>query len=186
MPAKGWDANRPPGGDPAGGGMAPPTGSGPVVTAPGAPTASAPTVAPTVASDRIASDRTYETTVVVGDTAVVEVKEKKRRKKKKYSSKSARDFQQAGNAFSKGAFRLANAVAVGLDTFHRSQNRSAKKKRDGMLKDGMLNTAKGFRDAGQEAARAPYDIYNRVNVWRQARRAMKMFVDPMGMFPKVK
>jgi hypothetical protein len=107
----------------------------------------------------------------------------RKKRKKKYSSKSARDFQEAGNAFSKGAFRMASAVAIGLDTFHRNQNRSAKKKRDGMVKDAMLNAARGFRDAGAEAARAPYDVYKRVNVWRQARRAMRTFMmfDPTSI-----
>ena len=162
MPAKGWDATRPPGSDPAAGSIAPPTGStGTGTTASGA----------SMAAD---------------SAPVVDDEGKKKRRKKKYSSKQARDFQDMGSAFSKGAFRMANAVAIGLETFHRSQNRSARKKRDGMVKDVMLNTAKGFRDAGQEAARAPYDIYKRVNVWRQARRAMKMFADPTGMLPKVK
>jgi hypothetical protein len=106
---------------------------------------------------------------------VVERPDKKKRGKKKYSSKSARDFQEMGRGFSKGVFRMANAVAVGLGAFNRNQNRSARKRKDGALKDVMLNTARGFRDAGVEAARAPYDVYKRLDMWRQARRAMKMF-----------
>ena len=95
--------------------------------------------------------------------------------KKRYSSRTARDFQEMGRGFSKGVFRMANAVAVGLGAFDRNQKRSARKKKDGALKDLMLNTARGFRDAGAEAARAPYDVYKRLDMWRQARRAMKMF-----------
>ena len=168
MPAKGWDATKPPGGGqptetsvPPLGGSAP--ASGPSVTVlaadPHPPTAGAP----------------Y--TPRAGDDVVVEEYDgpKKKKRKKKYSSGKARDFQKMGKGMSKGAFRMAYAVAIGLDTFYRNQNRSARKKKDGMMKDFMLNTARGLRDAGAEAARAPYDVYKQVDMWRQARRAMKMF-----------
>jgi hypothetical protein len=169
MPAKGWDATKPAGSGqpvetsvpPLGGSGA---GAGPAVTVlasdPHPPTAGEPY-----------TPRSGEPGVAVEDLDGT----KKKKRKKKYSSKSARDFQEMGRGLSKGAFRMAYAVAIGLDTFYRNQNKSARKRKDGMMKDVMLNTARGLRDAGAEAARAPYDVYKRVDVWRQARRAMKMF-----------
>jgi hypothetical protein len=166
MPAKGWDATKPPG-----------SGQPTETTAPplsGQVPAAGPSV--TVVPDpHLASAGEPYTPRAGEDGDVEETYKKKKKRKKKYSSKSARDFQEMGRGMSKGAFRMAYAVAVGLDTFYRNQNRSARKKRDGMMKDVMLNTARGLRDAGAEAARAPYDVYKRVDVWRQARRAMKMF-----------
>lgn len=169
MPAKGWDSTKPGSQEPAETVTPPVGGTGPAVRVSTAPDV---TVHAEVRSQ--GGSVVEETTTVVVDDV-----DGKKRRKKKYSSKSARDFQEMGNAVSKGAFRMSNAIAVGLDTFYRNQNRSAKRKKDGMVKDVMLNTARGFRDAGAEAARAPYDVYKRVDVWRQARRMMKMFTDPM-------
>lgn len=168
MPAKGWDATKPPGsGQPAETSVPPLGGSAP---------ASGPSVT-VLAADPHPPTAGEPYTPRAGEGVVVEEFDgrKKKKRKKKYSSKSARDFQEMGRGLSKGAFRMAYAVAIGLDTFYRNQNRSARKKRDGMMKDVMLNTARGLRDAGAEAARAPYDVYKRVDMWRQARRAMKMF-----------
>jgi hypothetical protein len=155
MPAKGWDATKPPG-------SGQPTETSTVLAAdPHPPTAGEPY-----------TPRAGQPGVTAEDDGVTTTKKKR---KKKYSSKSSRDFQEMGRGLSKGAFRMAYAVAIGLDTFYRNQNKSARKRKDGMIKDVMLNTARGLRDAGAEAARAPYDVYKRVDVWRQARRAMKMF-----------
>jgi hypothetical protein len=102
-----------------------------------------------------------------------DTKKKKRKKgrKKKYS-KGTRDVQELGHAFSKGAYRMGNAVAVALDAFYRQQSKSARKKRDGMMRDAMKNWGRGFRDGAREAAKAPYDVYKRVDVWRQARMGL--------------
>lgn len=165
MPAKGWDATKPPGsGQPTETSVPPLGGSAPGVTV----TASEP-------HPRTAGEPYTPRTTEAGLDAEEIDGEKKKKRKKKYSSKQARDFQEMGRGMSKGAFRMAYAVAIGLDTFYRSQNKSARKKKDGMMKDVMLNTARGLRDAGAEAARAPYDVYKRIDMWRQARRAMKMF-----------
>jgi hypothetical protein len=169
MPAKGWDATKPPGGGQPAETSVPPLSGTVSATGPSVTVLAADPHPPTAGEP-------YTPRAGDGGDVVEDYEgQKKKKRKKKYSSKSARDFQQLGKGMSKGAFRLAYAVAIGLDTFYRSQNRSARKKRDGMVKDVMLNTARGLRDAGAEAARAPYDVYKRVDVWRQARRAMKMF-----------
>jgi hypothetical protein len=119
-----------------------------------------------------ASDSTATAHTPLPDVVITDEPTKKKKKGKKKYSKGSRDLQELGHAFTKGAYRMSNAVAVGLDTFHRQQSKSARKKRDGMMRDAMKNWARGFRDGTVEAAKAPYDVYKRVDIWRQARMGM--------------
>lgn len=97
-----------------------------------------------------------------------------RGKRPKKYSRGTKAPQQLGHALSKGAARLSKAVATGFDTFYQRQSKSSRNKRDGMIKDAMKNWNHASRDAAKEAVKAPYDVFKRVDFWRQARAGMRM------------
>lgn len=79
---------------------------------------------------------------------------KKKRKKRRYSSR----FKVPGRAefgVSKAAKRLANAVSDGLDTYVRRSNRSARKRRDGALKDLVKNSTRGVGKTLRKTTKVP-------------------------------
>ncbi len=79
---------------------------------------------------------------------------KKKRKKRRYSSR----FKVPGRAefgVSKAAKRLANAVSDGLDTYVRRSNRSARKRKDGALKDLVKNSTRGAGKTLRKVTKVP-------------------------------
>ncbi|MCC7383292.1 MAG: hypothetical protein IT384_15760 [Deltaproteobacteria bacterium] len=80
-----------------------------------------------------------------------------KKKRKKYSKglKSAQRFEEG---MTKAQRRLAKAVYEGLSTWNRTTDRSARKKKDGALRDVMKNSAKATEKAIRVAARAPRDF----------------------------
>jgi hypothetical protein len=78
-------------------------------------------------------------------------------KKKKYSRRY-RDAQKLEEGFTRTGERLAKAVADGLFEYRRRRNRSARKKRDGAIKDAVRNWGRGLQEALVTAAKAPRDL----------------------------
>jgi hypothetical protein len=88
---------------------------------------------------------------------------RKGRKKKRYT-KGTKLLQRAGFGGIKASYRISDAVATGLDRFYKRSRRSSRKRRDGLLKDLLDNSAKGFRVTAREIGKAPYDFTRRINV----------------------
>ena len=107
-------------------------------------------------------------------------KKKKKKKKKRYSS-GTRDAQKLERAFGWAANRIARGVAVGLETYNRESGRSANKKRDGAVRDALVNASLGVGDAMQEFSRAPRALAKGIPsglMWRQMRSVARVVMPP--------
>jgi hypothetical protein len=125
------------------------------------------------------------TTPLVADTATSvidaeEPKKKKKKRKKRYSS-GTRDAQKLERAFSRAAGRIARAVSVGLETYNEESGRSGRKKKDGAVRDALVNASLGMGDALQEASRAPRELAKGIPsgvMWRQMRSVARVVLPP--------
>ncbi|MEW6736395.1 MAG: hypothetical protein AB1489_34200 [Acidobacteriota bacterium] len=99
----------------------------------------------------------------------------KKAKKKRYS-KGLKDLQKFEDGLSKSARRISRALASGLTTYRKRRNKSASKRRDGAIRDGLVNWSKGLGKTLRKASDAPYDIAKSVNskkITRELRRAFR-------------
>ncbi|HEX8475530.1 MAG TPA: hypothetical protein VF666_15995 [Pyrinomonadaceae bacterium] len=97
---------------------------------------------------------------------VYEVRTKKR--KKKYS-KGLKDPQRWEDGISLASKRLARSIEQGLRTYRRRRNKSARRKKDGAIRDGLENVSIGFGRTLRVASDAPYDLARKVNSKRFSR-----------------
>ncbi|HYL05370.1 MAG TPA: hypothetical protein VE075_04990 [Thermoanaerobaculia bacterium] len=100
------------------------------------------------------------------------VKSRKRNRKKKKYSRGTKPFQRLLLGVSKAGFRTSNSLAKGLDTFVKRSNKSARKRRDGLVRDSLRNASRGAGKAFTEAGKAPEEIARRLGtrrVWRVVR-----------------
>jgi len=88
-------------------------------------------------------------------TFVVE-REKSKRRKRKYSE-GIRPFAEIERGASRVLDRLASAVEEGIYEWRKEGDRSARRKRDGALRDAPENLAKAFSRTLRVASRAPVD-----------------------------
>src|ERR1700692_2416537 len=100
------------------------------------------------------------------------VYEKKKRKKK--YSRGLKEPQRLGKGLARSAERLAQAVADGISETCRRGNNSARKKRDGAIKDAVRKVGRGLEAAISTAAKAPTDLTKRVST----RRLTRLVVPP--------
>lgn len=100
--------------------------------------------------------------------------EEPKKKKKKYS-KGLKNAQRFEEGMTKAQRRLAKAVFEGLDSWNRATDRSARKKKDGALRDVMKNSAKATEKAIRVAARAPRDFVKTARPFKPKRMARMMF-----------
>jgi hypothetical protein len=99
---------------------------------------------------------------------------KKRRRKKKYSS-GLKDPQKVEQGLSRSVERVAHAVADGFTRYRRRRNNSARKKRDGAIKDVCRNVGRGAETAIRRAAKAPTDLTRKLSF----RRVTRLLVPPL-------
>ena len=106
----------------------------------------------------------------------------KTKKNKKYKySRGLRDLQKSGRSVSKVSSRLARSVSKGMDAYRKASDKSARKKRDGAIRDFGLNMAKGVSKTLRESSRAPFDLARAMSqrgsrrlIRRQVRAASRM------------
>lgn len=100
-----------------------------------------------------------------------------RRRGKRYS-KGWKDSQIIERDVSRSAERLADAASDGLNRYRRSRNRSAKKKKDGAIKDFVRNVGRGAEDALRTGSKAPSDLTRRATSKRLKRTLRLVPVPP--------
>ncbi len=100
-----------------------------------------------------------------GRQPAVHVVEKKKRKKKRRRkvSRELRDLEQLERHLGRAAQRAARAVADGLDAYRLRRRRSARRKRDGALRDLPRNAAEGMAETLRTASRVPVDLARAVD-----------------------
>ncbi len=91
------------------------------------------------------------------DAAPLAVVKSKKKKKMKYS-RGLRDLQTVGRRLTKVSERLARANAAGIETYRKASDKSARKKRDGAMRDFGVNAAKGMSKSLRKSSRVPVDI----------------------------
>jgi hypothetical protein len=102
---------------------------------------------------------------------VLERTKKGKKKGKRYTS-GTKGLQQLALGVSKAAYRSANSFADGFRVFSKQSNKSARRRRDGLIRDSLRNASSGFAEGLTELGRAPGEIARRIssrNVWRTFR-----------------
>jgi hypothetical protein len=99
------------------------------------------------------------------------VKNKKKNKKLKYS-RGLKDLQKSSRSLTKISVRLARANARGMQTYLKASDKSARKKRDGAMRDFGVNVAKGLGKSLRLSSRVPVDMAKALTP-RGARKRMR-------------
>ena len=92
------------------------------------------------------------------EQSVITAEPKSKKKKKKKYSRLFRGVQEYERAYSKSAKRLSNAISIGIDEWIAKRDKSASKKRDGAIKDSLMNISKAVSKSLEEAAKVPYKL----------------------------
>jgi hypothetical protein len=107
--------------------------------------------------------------VIVEESAPVILKPKK---KKKYST-NRRTVQELEVGVTDSVRRLSKAVKDGLDTYIEERDKSARKKKDGAIRDLLRNQSKAMRKGLSIAAEAPADLMDTIADLKVIRRLTK-------------
>jgi hypothetical protein len=108
---------------------------------------------------------------------IIKLGKSNKKKKKKYS-RGTKGLQRLIVGVSKATSRSANSLAKGTKTFAKRSNKSARKKRDGSIRDSLRNASRGISDGFTELGKAPNEIARRIGTG-QVRRAFRVFI-PFG------
>lgn len=84
-----------------------------------------------------------------------------KRKKKKYT-RGTKGLQRLFLGATRAAYRTTNSVTKGLNTFVRRSKRSARKRKDGLIRDSLRNASRGFNSGVKEAGRAPGEVTRKI------------------------
>ena len=103
---------------------------------------------------------------IPGQSTPIVVKPKK---KKKYS-RNLRTIQELEKGWTDSARRVAKAVKEGFDTYTDDRDKSAKKRRDGAMRDLLRNQSKAVRKTLSIAAEVPADIMDTIADLKVVRR----------------
>jgi hypothetical protein len=126
----------------------------------------------TESTDRTAvSPQAASTLRNAGQPIVLEYKSKKKKKKKRYS-KGLGDFQRVEGRLSRVNRRIAKAVAEGASTYEKERKRSARKKKDGAIRDFAPNLGEAMSASLREASSVPVDVANALNT-KSTRRLLR-------------
>jgi hypothetical protein len=110
----------------------------------------------------------YETTQVP-----IVYRRRRSRGRKKYS-RGLKAPQQLEVDASRSAERVADAVTDGIREYRDNRDRSARRKRDGAIKDVVRNVGRGVSEALDTGSRAPSDLTRRATL----KRLTRTFVPP--------
>jgi hypothetical protein len=108
-------------------------------------------------------------------TAPIVVEVGRKRRKKRYS-RGLRDVQTTNRGLTRASRRLVQAVDEGMTRYLKESNRSARKRRDGALRDYSLNVADAIGAGLREVSGVPADLARTFNTrgWRKSmRRSLK-------------
>jgi hypothetical protein len=99
--------------------------------------------------------------VVCNRVVLLKFKRKKGRKKK--YTRGLKDIQRVAHGITDSSETLSRALTRGVVRYRKVQNKSARRKRDGGIKDFFDNWSKATGTSIRIASGAPYDFVRRVN-----------------------
>lgn len=106
---------------------------------------------------------------------------KGKRKKRRYSS-GLKEVQKAELGLVKASQRLSRAAERGLRTYRKRRDKSARKRKDGAIRDALENWSRGLGRAMRVGSDAPYDFAKEVNTGRfsrQLRDTLRLITPPL-------
>jgi hypothetical protein len=106
---------------------------------------------------------------------------KGKRKKRRYSS-GLKEVQKAELGLVKASQRLSRAAERGLRTYRKRRDKSARKRKDGAIRDALENWSRGLGRALRVGSRAPSDFAKEVNTGkfsRQLRDTIRLITPPL-------
>ncbi len=113
-------------------------------------------------------------TTALAPRPVLKVKVKLGQSGKRRYSRGLKDPQRMHRGWTTAATRLAEAAAVGLGDYRDRSEKSARKKRDGAIRDGMENWARAMGKAMKKASKVPGDLVKPINTKAMQRTARVM------------
>lgn len=114
------------------------------------------------------------------DSPVYFDRRRKKDKRRKRYSKGTKPWQKLLLGASRAAYRTANSFARGFDTFAKRSNRSARRRRDGLVRDALRNASRGFNDASREFGKAPWAVARQIGT-KQVRRGFRIVFNPFSL-----
>ena len=105
---------------------------------------------------------TVETEPAATEVIIRKKKKKKKKNKKKYT-KGLKSLQQLEQGSSRASRRIADGIAEGYDVYYKRRNKSARKRKDGALRDYPDNLSYAISRGLETASRAPYDFTRELN-----------------------
>jgi hypothetical protein len=120
---------------------------------------------------------TADSSIVVAtpsNLSVVYEKGKKRKKKgKRRYSRRLKTTQKLERGVSKAQRRLASAVLRGVDKWRSDRDRSARKRKDGAVRDAVKNAMRAVGKTLSVASKAPSDFVDVAKPKLRTRRVLK-------------
>ncbi|MDI1433112.1 MULTISPECIES: hypothetical protein [Polyangium] len=138
----------------------------------------APNAAPETPSVEIAEAETGLS--LKGRRKPIVVRVKGSGKKRKYS-RSLKGLQQSLHRSTKGGNRMVKAIAAGLKTYTKRADKSSKKRRDGMIRDILKNSAAGFGKTLSKSSKVPSLMAKSVS-GKTVRRRVRVMKNVFGFF----
>jgi len=106
-------------------------------------------------------------------------RDKKKGKRKNRYSKGTKGFQKFLLGASRAAYRTANSFANGFNTFAKRSDRSARRKKDGLIRYSLRNASRGFQDGLDQLGKAPNAIAKQIGT-NNVRRGFRIVFNPFG------
>jgi hypothetical protein len=110
-------------------------------------------------------------------------KKKKKRNRKKYS-RGLKTIQRAEDGLTLAGRRFGDAVESGFRSYRKRRNKSARRRRDGSIRDIVRNSAGGISRFFSVGSDIPYDVAKKVNnrkFGKQVRDTVRFFTAPFGL-----
>ena len=119
----------------------------------------------------------YSPGAVLTSPIVLTLDKKGKKNKKRYTS-GTKATQRFLYGLARAGYRTGDSVSKGFRTFVRRSDRSAKRRKDGMIRDSLRNASRGYGRALSTLGRAPNEIASRIStraIWRTFRVLMPPF-----------
>ena len=104
------------------------------------------------------------TVVINPQRRVIVLKRKSgKKRRRRYSSDAAERLDRWHRGSTDAVVRIYDGLAEGAHTYRKKSKKSAKKKRDGRVRDALVNWTAAIADSGATISKAPNDFAKRVN-----------------------
>lgn len=112
-----------------------------------------------------------------GRPLVLDYKSKKKKKKKNRYSDGLEDVQEFEAGISRAIRQAARAVAKGTDRYEKARKKSARKKKDGAIRDFVPNMGEALSESLREASDIPAEVADALNTKSTRRRVRRRIRD---------